>query len=223
MIREEAQRIARELFAAFPQTSLREDTPEVYVRYLTRLDAEAVGRVVPELIETSSRLPTIADVRRCIAEAELELPTALEAYHSLFGDPAGRHPLTRYVAEIFGGAYNVQISDAPAATRAQFMKFYEDLREETLRRGSLPRAVLESAERAADVEASAPEQPPFWSAIRTRFDALPDDERESRLKKARQALLKGGNVSPRWVAQPVVEYEALRSFAEENGWLEEAS
>src|SRR5207249_7514116 len=130
--------------------------------------------VVPELIETSSRLPTIADVRRRVAEVELELPSALEAYHSLFGDRAERHPLTRYAAEIFGGTYNVQFSDAPAATRAQFMKFYEELREEALRRGALPRAVVESAERAATAEPSAPEQPPFWSAIRTRFEALPD-------------------------------------------------
>ncbi|HEX6702602.1 MAG TPA: hypothetical protein VF101_17880 [Gaiellaceae bacterium] len=223
MIREDAERITRELFAAYPGTALREETPKVYLKYLTRLDAEPVARVVPELIETMSQLPTIADVRRRINEAQLELPTPLEAYHSLSAAPGERHLLTRYVAEIFGGTYNIQISDAPAATRAQFMNYYEALRDAALHRGSLPRAVLEFAERAASAEPQSPEESPFWLAIRTRFDALPDAERETRLEKARKELLKGGQVSPRWVAQPVVEYEALRSLAEENGWLEEAS
>jgi hypothetical protein len=154
MIRADAERVARELFAAFPQASLREETSELYVKYLTRLDAEPVARVVPELIETMSRLPTIADIRRRIVEAELELPHALEAYHSLFERGTKRHPLTRYVAEIFGGDYNVRTSDAPGATRAQFTKLFEELREETLRRGALPRVVVESAERPENSKAS---------------------------------------------------------------------
>ena len=220
MIREDAERIARELFAAYPATPLREDTPAIYVKYLAKLDLDAVARLVPELIETSPGLPTIADIRRRIVEAELLLPNPLEAYHSLFERPAERHPLTRYVADIFGGDYNIRTSDAPGATRAQFMRFYEELREEALRRGSLPRLVLEAAARAERAEPTAPEETSAWTAIRARFDELPDEERAQRLKDARKVLLKEHELSPDWLAQPVVEHEALRRLAEENGWLE---
>jgi hypothetical protein len=220
VIREDAERIARELFAAYPATALRDDTPALYAKYLAKLDRDVVARLVPELIETSPRLPTIADIRRRIVEAELELPNSLEAYHSLFERPAERHPLTRYVAEIFGGDYNIRTSDAPGATRAQFMRFYEELREEALRRGSLPRIVVEAAARAERAEPASPEQASVWTAIRARFDELPDEERAERLKDARRVLLKERDMSPDWLAQPVVEHEALRLFAEENGWLE---
>jgi hypothetical protein len=220
VIREDAERIARELFAAYPATPLRDETPAIYGRYLAKLDLDAVARLIPELIETSPRLPTIADIRRRIVEAELLLPNPLEAYHSLFERPAERHPLTRYVADIFGGDYNIRTSDAPGATRAQFMKFYEEVREEALRRGSLPRIVVEAAARAETAEPASPEQPSVWTAIQARFDELPGEERAQRLKDARRFLLKERELSPDWLAQPVVEHEALRLLAEENGWLE---
>src|SRR4051812_3584382 len=66
VIREDAERIARELFAAYPATPLRDDTPAIYAKYLAKLDLDAVARLLPELIETSRGLPTIADIRRRI-------------------------------------------------------------------------------------------------------------------------------------------------------------
>ncbi|MDQ3162409.1 MAG: hypothetical protein M3Q92_06190 [Actinomycetota bacterium] len=220
MLDAEAQRFARFLFAAYPVATLREQTEEIYVRFLAELKAEAVAAAVADLVRSSTVLPTVADIRRRIAEAELALPTAHEAFHSLF-ESGERHPLTRYVAEIFGGEYNIKTSELPTATRSQFVKIFDELRDEAIRRGDLPRAVVAATERRAPapepIEAS---EPGIWGAIRGRFDALPDEERKQRLRAAQKRLLKGGEVSAAWLGRPVIEHEALRQFGGENGWLD---
>jgi hypothetical protein len=218
VIAEDAQRLARRLFAAYPDVPLRDGTEATYVEFLGELDAGAAESAIADLVRTSSRLPTIADVRRRLAEAALGLPSPLEAYHSLFNPGAELHPLTRYVAEIFGGTYNIRTSEAPAATRRQFLDFYDDLRQQAVRRGALPRTVTDGSRAAANDE--PPEQPSVWTTIRTRFEELPEDERGRRRSEARRRLLAGGEVGAEWIAAPLVEHEALRTFAEENGWLE---
>jgi hypothetical protein len=218
VIAEDAQRLARRLFAAYPDVPLREGTEATYVQFLGELDAEPAEAAIADLVRTSSRLPTIADVRRRLAEAALGLPSPLEAYHSLFEPAVELHPLTRYVAEIFGGTYNVRTSDAPAATRKQFLDFYDDLRQETVRRGALPRAVADGSGPAAEDE--PPEQPSVWTTIQSRFAELPEEEQGRRRSEARRRLLEEREVSPDWLAQPLVEHETLRTFAEEHGWLE---
>jgi hypothetical protein len=222
VIAEDAQRLARRLFAAYPDVPLREGTESTYVEFLGELDAEAAEAAIADLVRTSSRLPTIADVRRRLAEAELGLPSPLEAYHSLFEPGAELHPLTRYVAEIFGGTYTIRTSDAPAATRRQFLDFYDHLRSEAVRRGALPRAVTDRLARSGDGEAP-PEQPSVWKTIRSRFEQLPEDEQGQRRSEARRRLLEEREVSPDWLAEPLVEHETLRAFAEEHGWLELAA
>lgn len=220
MLREEAERIARELFAAFPDTPLRDDTPTVYIKLLEKLDYAAVEPLVAELIETSPSLPKIYDVRRRVHEVELAIPSPLEAYRSLFEGASERHPLTQYVADLFGGDWNVRNSDTPAATRAQFLKYYEELREEALSRGSLPRAVVEAAERAEAAQPDPPKPLSVWTPIRERFDALSDEERAARLNDARTLLLDERGLSPEWVTPLVIENEALRIFADENSWID---
>jgi hypothetical protein len=218
VIAEDAQRLARRLFAAYPEVPLREGTEATYVELLGELDAGAADAAIADLLRTSSRLPAIADVRRRLAETELGLPSPLEAYHSLFDASAELHPLTRYVAEIFGGTYTIRTSDAPAATRRQFLDFYDELRGEAVRRGALPRAVERPA-RSGDGEAPA-EQPSVWTTIRSRFEELPEDEQGRRRSEARRRLLEEREVDPDWLAEPLVEHETLRTFAEERGWLE---
>jgi hypothetical protein len=222
VIREDAQDVARQVFAAFPEVPLREDTEAIYIKFLEELDRDPVRTVVSDLIRSSSRLPTIADIRRRLAEVQLALPSGLEAYHSLFEPRAELHPLTRYVAEIFGGTYNIRTSDAPAATRKQFLEFYEDLRDEAVRRGSLPRVIAERP-RSDSSEDAPSEQPSIWSTIRSRFRELPEDEQRNRHAEARRRLLSEREISPDWISQPLIEHEALQTFAEENGWLELAT
>ncbi len=220
MSKQDAIRFTNELFSAYPAVAVREWTEQSYVRYLAELDYDAVAAVIPDLIRSSVTLPTIADIRRRIAEAELLLPNPLEAYHSVF-ERGERHPLVRYVIDIFGGEYNIRTSEVPAATRSQFLKFFEDLRDEAVRRGALPRAVTEAAAvRAKAKEPTNPEQPSVWTSIRRRFDELPASEQQRRLRTARKELLKDRAVSPEWLARPVIEHAALRDYAIEQGWLE---
>lgn len=221
MVKEDAERLVRELFAAYPTVELRDGTEAIYVKYLSELKRQTVGDVIPDLIRSSSKLPSIADIRNRIAEVTLGLPTPLEAYHSVFERGAELHELTRYVAEIFGGTYNIRTSDAPAAVRKQFIEFFGDLRAEAVRRAALPRVVIEAAKAPAP-EPEAVEQPGIWAAVRGRFDDLPDEERDRRLREARGYLLKEKEIRPDWLAPPVIEHEALRAFADENGWLEPA-
>jgi hypothetical protein len=219
VIKDEAHQHALELFAAYPEVTLREGTEDSYVRYLAELDKKDVVAVLPDLIRSSTRMPSVADIRHRIAKIQLDLPSPLEAYRSVTGPSTDWHPLTRYVVEIFGGQFNIKNSDLPAATRKQFIDFYSDVRDETVRRGQLPRAVLEAQKRRAK-ESERPEQPSVWTAIRERFDALPSEERTRRTREARKALLSRGDINPDWLARPVIEHEALRVFGEENGWLD---
>jgi hypothetical protein len=216
----EAEKFARYLFAAYPLATLREQTEEIYVRFLAELKAEAVVEATADLVRSSTALPTVADIRRRIAETELALPTAHEAFHSLF-EAGERHPLTRYVSEIFGGEYNIRTSELPAATRSQFVKIFDELRDEAVRRGELPGAVVAAIERRTpEPEPTEDNEPGIWGAIRARFDALLEDEQKKRMRDAQKRLLKSGEVSADWLVRPVIEHEALRQFGEENGWLD---
>jgi hypothetical protein len=220
MLKERAQRFAQEIFALYPAVPLRRGSEEGYVKYLGELDEGHVAAVLPDLLRSSPTMPTVAEIRRRIAEVELELPSPIEAYHSLFEPGSERHPLTKYVAEIFGGEYNIRTSEMPGATRSQFLSFFGELRDEAVRRGALPRVVLQAVEKREARAQAAPEQPSVWVTIKGRFEELPEPEREKRLREARKRLLKSGDISPDWLAKPVIEHEALREFAEERGWIE---
>ena len=220
MIREDAERLARRLFAAYPAVQLRDETEAVFVRYFGELDREPAEAAVADLIRTSARFPAIADVRGRIVEHALELPRAIEAYHSLFERGVPLHPLTRYVAEIFGGTFTIRTSDAPHVTRRQFLDVFEELRMESVRRGALPRVVTDAAARAESEPEQPLEEPSIWTAVRTRFDDLPDEERARRVREARRHLLNVREINADWLAAPVIEHEALRVFAEEQGWVD---
>jgi hypothetical protein len=220
VLKEDAKRFTQELLAAYPTVTPREWTERSYVRYLSELDHASVEAVIPDLIRYSVTLPTIADIRRRIAEVELELPNPLEAYHSVF-ERGERHPLVRYVIDVFGGEYNIRTSEVPSITRSQFLKFFEDLRDESVRRGALPKVVRDlAAGRKQAQESTKPEQPSVWTAIRRRFDELPEDEQKRRVRAARKELLRNGEVSPDWLAQPVIDFAALSAYAIEQGFIE---
>jgi hypothetical protein len=125
------------LIAAFPQTAMREQTEAIYTARLGELDADATSRAVDELIATSTTFPTIAEIRNLVAQAVLQLPTPEQAYASIMDRQGDIHDLTRRVADIFGGFYNVRTSDNPSITRAQFLKAYAELRTEAIRKANL--------------------------------------------------------------------------------------
>jgi hypothetical protein len=133
----QARELAARLLAAYPATAAAPQTTTLYDRYLRDLPFAETEVVVDELIATSVALPTVADVRRRVIGDGLALPTALEAYASLSARGAERHPLTLRAASYFGGSYNVVNAENPSVARAQFLKAYEELREEELRRANV--------------------------------------------------------------------------------------
>jgi hypothetical protein len=131
---DEAQRIVTELFAAYPEVNTREETFPIYVRYLVDLERKAVDRAIEALIATSTMLPTIAAIRRHVVEEELELPTAAEAWIAV-NDRARSdelHDLAKEARELLGGSWAIRTSDTPHATRSQFLRIYDELRERAL-------------------------------------------------------------------------------------------
>jgi hypothetical protein len=139
MTRQLAQPLVERLIDAFPQTPMRTQTASIYVRMLGDLDGAAAERVVDGLIASSPTFPTVAEIRNAVAEEVLAIPTAHEAYASIFDrDRAAEiHELTRRVADLFGGFYNLRTSDSPSITRAQFLKTYTELRDEQIRSANL--------------------------------------------------------------------------------------
>jgi DNA-directed RNA polymerase subunit F len=139
---EQTKDIVARLIDAFPQTAMREQTVAIYTARLNDLDNEAASQAVDDLIETSTTFPTIAEVRNLVAEVALGLPTAEQAYASIFDrdKKAGEiHDLTRHVADIFGGFYNVRTSENPSIIRSQFLKTYAEFRQEEIGKANLSR------------------------------------------------------------------------------------
>jgi hypothetical protein len=140
----EATRLVERLLAAYPQAQAAENTRSFYAHYLLDLDAVAASEAVDDLILDSTTLPTIAEIRRRVIEKDVELPTALEAWASVVERPTGRetvemHPLAREVCNLFGGSYTIRNSDQPTIMRAQFLKAYDERRDEELRRQNVGR------------------------------------------------------------------------------------
>ena len=133
----EAQSIVNRLVAAFPQTTIREDTVSIYTKYLGDLDREATEAVVDVLIADATIFPTIAEIRRTVVDSELHLPTPLEAWKSVSARGEEIHPLTKEICDLFGGTFTIRNADEPTIMRAQFLKAYSERREETLRRANV--------------------------------------------------------------------------------------
>lgn len=129
----EAEALVETLLEAFPLVQVREGTRDAYVRWLRDLDRSGTSAAIDALIMSSTTLPSIAEIRRLVLEAQHRVPTATEAWVSVNERGAELHTLTREVVLTFGGGYNIRTSDEPRIMRAQFLKTYEEFRERHLR------------------------------------------------------------------------------------------
>lgn len=134
MIVSEAQKLVAVLCAAYPEVELREETVPTYVRFLVDLDRAAAEEAIEDLMATSVRMPTVAEIRRQVINEELKLPTAAEAWISISDATKGEelHDLAKEARELLGGSWAIRTSDQPSITRAQYLKIYDELRERTL-------------------------------------------------------------------------------------------
>lgn len=132
----DAKRLVGRLIAAFPQTPMREQTASLYTKYLGDLDREATEAAVDDLIADATEFPTIAEIRRTVIDAELHLPTPLEAWQSVSVKGNEIHPLAKQICDLFGGTWTIRNADEPTIMRAQFLKAYGERRDETFRRAN---------------------------------------------------------------------------------------
>jgi hypothetical protein len=221
--RPKAEALAQILFAAYPSVPLREGTEAVYIKFLLTLDEPAAKKAIDELLLTSGNLPSIAAIRTRVSETRLELPSASEAFFSLFDRGAELHPLTRYVALILGGVYNIRTSEVPGATRSQFLTLYQDIRADVIRSGELPKRARELADRASAPPAEIAEE--AWEGRAAHdLEDIDDSERDSLFAEAAESLataylLRPSETSKFGLPAPLVRGEAIRLLAIRNGYL----
>jgi len=131
---DQAQKLVSLLLAAYPEVQPREETFATYVRCIVDLDEAATEEAIEKLISVSTKMPTIAAIRRRVIEEEFELPTAAEAWVAI-NDTTRKeelHELAKKARELLGGSWAIRTSNNPTVTRAQYFKVFEELRDKAL-------------------------------------------------------------------------------------------
>jgi hypothetical protein len=159
--REEALAIATMMIEAYPR-EVKPETLKAYALHLADLDRGAAGRAVKALVATSKWLPTIAEVRACVARASLPAaPSVGEAWAEAmglmasigsYGAPGSRgNPYVNRTLRLCGRWADVCQEDT-AWLRKRFVDLYADVvtrAEEAVQvTGALP-AWLEDQRRPA--------------------------------------------------------------------------
>jgi hypothetical protein len=120
--------LVADLADAFPQREISRETVSIYVKHLQDIGPAEMEAAVQRLIRTSSRFPTIRELREAVAEASLALPTEVEALALVNGGVRGLHPLVREALEAVGGYHAWRVTDEPGVMRGQFSRIYREMR-----------------------------------------------------------------------------------------------
>lgn len=122
------------LRAAYPNQNLPVETVAVYAAALEDLEPADVRDATAALIKASRFFPTVAEIRERVAETRLSLPGPTAAWLEATGRADGtfegvRHPLVTEALNGIGGVWAVKTTENPVATRSQFLKFFNELRD----------------------------------------------------------------------------------------------
>ena len=134
------------LAAAHPRQPIQEETVKVYVAALSDIDPERLADAVEFCVITMRSFPTISDIRRRVAEAELGLPTPQQALVEVSkaicdGTSIVPTPLVLEAARAVGVDSQIHDQNPAGVWRGQFLKTYSGLweariLERMLRRGN---------------------------------------------------------------------------------------
>ena len=142
MIPSEAMRLVATLKATYPRQEIREETVEVYVRFLSDLDHAAAEQAVGRIVATSRFFPTIAEIREEVAEGYAGLPSVAEALalvaerYRLSDAEVKENRLPDEVLKayrIVGGEWAFRTSTNATTLHAQFRDLYAQFRAEAIR------------------------------------------------------------------------------------------
>lgn len=157
--------------AAFPLQDFPASSVQVYMRALADLPAEEVALAVENLIGRAEWMPSIAAIRREVAEVRLGLPNETAAWQ-MIQTPVGRMgapPPVQAALAAVGGPWAVRSTESPERLRAQFRRAYAEIREGEIRqvaeRRTGPEELLGSQpfgeiERATFEDSRVPERRP---------------------------------------------------------------
>jgi hypothetical protein len=136
--REETARIMAVLGAAFPSATITADTVEVYHATLDDLTYQTVSAVIPGIIRSADWFPTVAAIRRAVAEHVGALsPSSLDAWSEVMSEarrvgnydsPTFSHDAIRQTVHAIGWA-NICFSEMPDTVRAHFLRLYDEHRK----------------------------------------------------------------------------------------------
>ena len=142
MKRIETAKVCALLKAAFPVWNTTPETIELYHAMLQDVEADVAFRAVQDWILTEERFPTVAGIRRKCAEVSGVLSLSAREAWAEVAEAVDRYGLNNWENiqrppwsnEIIGKCvkaiswWNVCQSDNPTATRAQFIKMYEEFK-----------------------------------------------------------------------------------------------
>lgn len=125
---------------AFPRQDFPDGSVSLYINMLSDLDGVAVAEAVRRLVRRSTWLPSIAEIRLEVAEAECHLPTASEAWSmvsvptaSLTSEVVASIPeIVKESMMAMGGRFTITHSENIDTVRAHFTRDYEDRRRNAL-------------------------------------------------------------------------------------------
>lgn len=126
---------------AYPRQPFPDGAVAFYARKLADYDGAELVRAVDRLTDRSTFLPSVAEIKREIAEERLSLPNVAEAWEiAEKGSLRAAPQAVRDAAEFVGGRWAILHGDNAVATRAQFREQYTHLREQALLEevGALP-------------------------------------------------------------------------------------
>lgn len=139
MTREETAQVLAVLGAAFPSATITADTAEVYHQALEDVNYRSAAAVLPEVIRTADWFPTVAAIRRAVAEHVGALsPSALDAWAEVIAEarrvgnydsPEFSHDAIAQTVRAIGWA-NVCMSEMPDTIRAHFLRLYDEHRKQ---------------------------------------------------------------------------------------------
>lgn len=125
------------LRAAYPNATLPAETVEIYRVALSPYDPASVQQAVVHLVRRTPFFPSISEIIAAVAELELRLLPATAAWSQAEARAVGawhgeKDPLVTDALNAIGGIWAIRTSENPVATRAHFLKFYEQLRSDRI-------------------------------------------------------------------------------------------